>query len=139
MAYPCGAMSSTLRATTSQPRSLLSMARLNIARSRLRSAIWSLVRIDQTCFGRSGGLAPVTLPLFQGMRLRWWLDSLPWSFSWLVKTTSMASIQGPSLANDTSPHHHQMPHYERNTYYGILAAQPAWVIPDVQYAPRRLV
>src|SRR5271169_2652079 len=62
-------MSSTLRATTSQPRSLLSMARLNSARSRLRSAIWSLVRIDQTCFGRSGGLAPVNLPLFQGVRL----------------------------------------------------------------------
>jgi hypothetical protein len=55
--------------TTSQPRSLLSMARLNSARSRLRSAIWRLVRIDHTCFGRSGGLAPVTLPLFQGMRL----------------------------------------------------------------------
>src|SRR5216684_8928358 len=62
-------MSSTLRATTSQPRSLLSIARLNIARSRLRSATWSLVRIDQTCFGRSGGLAPTSLPLFQGPRL----------------------------------------------------------------------
>src|SRR5258708_12578329 len=59
-------MSSILRATTSQPRSLLSIARLNIARSRLRSAAWSLVRIDQTCFGRSGGLAPTSLPLFQG-------------------------------------------------------------------------
>src|SRR5258708_14839733 len=58
-----------LRATTSQPRSLLSIARLNIARSRLRSATWSLVRIDQTCFGRSGGLAPTSLPLFQGPRL----------------------------------------------------------------------
>ena len=32
-------------------------------RSRLRSDIWSLVRIAQTCFGRSGGLAPVSLPL----------------------------------------------------------------------------
>src|SRR5579864_1014691 len=70
IAYPCGAMSSTLRATTSQPRSLLSIARLNIARSRLRSATWSLVRIDQTCFGRSGGLAPINLPLFQGGRLK---------------------------------------------------------------------
>jgi hypothetical protein len=27
------------------------------------------VRIDQTCFGRSGGLAPTSLPLFQGPRL----------------------------------------------------------------------
>jgi hypothetical protein len=35
----------------------------------LRSAIWSFVRIDQTYFGRSGGLAPTSLPLFQGPRL----------------------------------------------------------------------
>src|ERR1700693_5448324 len=61
-------MSSTLRATTSQPRSLLSIATLNIAKSRVRPAICSLVRIDQTCFGRSGGLAPTNLPLFQGTR-----------------------------------------------------------------------
>src|ERR1700680_5154045 len=67
-AYPLGAMSSTLSATTSQPRSLLSIATLNIARSRVRPAICSLVRIDQTCFGRSGGLAPTNLPLFQGTR-----------------------------------------------------------------------
>ncbi len=44
-------------ATTSQPRSLLSIARLNIARSRTRPSIWSFVRIDQTCFGRRGGFA----------------------------------------------------------------------------------
>src|SRR3954468_6386183 len=36
IAYPFGAMFSTLRATTSQPRSLLSIARLNMARSRVR-------------------------------------------------------------------------------------------------------
>src|SRR3954449_8655305 len=53
-------------ATTSQPRSLLSMAKLNMARSRTRPSIWSFVRIDQTCLGRSGGFAPVSLPLFQG-------------------------------------------------------------------------
>src|SRR5215472_17154268 len=35
-ACPCGATSSTLSRTTSQPLSLLSMARLNIARSRVR-------------------------------------------------------------------------------------------------------
>src|SRR6202166_4298037 len=64
----CGATSSTLMATTSQPRNLLSIARLNIAKSRVRPAICSLVRIDQTCFGRSGGLAPTNLPLFQGTR-----------------------------------------------------------------------
>jgi hypothetical protein len=52
--------------TTSQPRSLLSIAKLNMARSRARPSIWSFVRIDQTCLGRNGGFAPVTLPLFQG-------------------------------------------------------------------------
>ena len=59
-----------LFATTSQPRSLLSIARLNIARSRTRPSICSFVRIAQTCFGRSGGFALVSLPLFQGARLR---------------------------------------------------------------------
>jgi hypothetical protein len=53
--------------TTSQPRSLLSIARLNIARSRVRPSICRFDRIDQTCFSRSGGLAPVSLPLFHGM------------------------------------------------------------------------
>src|SRR3984893_12248610 len=67
--YPLAAISSTLIATTSQPRSLLSIARLNMARSRARPSIWSLVRIGQTCLGRNGGFAPVTLPLFQGTRL----------------------------------------------------------------------
>src|SRR5450631_1376352 len=67
--YPPAATSSTLIATTSQPRSLLSIARLNIARSRTRPSIWSFVRIDQTCLGRSGGFAPVSLPLFQGVRV----------------------------------------------------------------------
>src|SRR5262249_25171895 len=53
---------------TSQPRSLLSIARLNIAKSRMRPSIWSLVRTDQTCLGRSGGFGPISLPLFQGAR-----------------------------------------------------------------------
>src|SRR3954453_8454479 len=56
-------------ATTSQPRSLLSIAKLNMAKSRARPSIWSFVRIDQTCLGRSGGFAPVSLPLFHGTRL----------------------------------------------------------------------
>ena len=30
--------------------------------------IKSRVRIDQAWFGRSGGLAPISLPLFQGVR-----------------------------------------------------------------------
>ena len=65
---PFGATSSTLTATTSQPRSLLSMAKLNRARSRIRPSTSNRVLIDQTCFGRSGGLAPISLPLFQGVR-----------------------------------------------------------------------
>src|SRR5690349_18868992 len=36
-------------ATTSQPRSLLSIARLNIARSRVRPSIINRVLMDQTC------------------------------------------------------------------------------------------
>src|SRR2546423_5574002 len=69
--YPPAATSSTRMATTSHPRSLLSIARSNIARSRLRPSIWSLVLIDQTCLGRNGGFAPVSFPLFQGTRLGW--------------------------------------------------------------------
>jgi hypothetical protein len=34
----------------------------------VRLSIRSRVRIDQTWFGRSGGLAPISLPLFQGVR-----------------------------------------------------------------------
>src|ERR1700730_17724905 len=52
-----------------QPRSSLSIARLKIAKSRVLPSSWSLVRIDQTCFGRSGGFAPISLPLFQGVHL----------------------------------------------------------------------
>src|SRR6516164_6199780 len=43
-------------------------ARLNIARLRVRPSICSLLRIDQTCLGRSGGFAPVSLPLLHGSR-----------------------------------------------------------------------
>src|SRR6516225_12239016 len=55
-------------ATTSQPRSLLSMARLNRARSRVRRSSCSLVLIDHTWLGLRGGFAPGSLPLFQGTR-----------------------------------------------------------------------
>src|SRR5215831_19916002 len=61
-------MSSTFSATTSQPRSLLSIARLNIARSRVLPSNCSLLRIDQMCFGLSGDLASVSFPLFQAKR-----------------------------------------------------------------------
>jgi hypothetical protein len=47
---------------------LLSIARLNIAKSRVCPCICNRVRIDQTCFGRNGGFWPMILPLFQGSR-----------------------------------------------------------------------
>ena len=40
------------------------------SRSRVRPWIISRVLIAHTCFGRNGGLAPVSLPLFQGVRVR---------------------------------------------------------------------
>src|SRR5262245_56194827 len=46
------------------------MATLNLARSRVRPWIISRVLIAHTCFGRNGGLAPVGLPLLQGVRVR---------------------------------------------------------------------
>jgi len=47
---------------------LLSTARLNSARSRVSWSICGFVRIAQTCFGLRGGFAPVTFPLFHGIR-----------------------------------------------------------------------
>src|SRR6266446_3053270 len=58
-----------LTVLSKQPRNLLSIARLNIARSRGLPSTWSFVRIDQTCFGRSGGFGPISLPLFHGVHL----------------------------------------------------------------------
>jgi hypothetical protein len=66
IATPCGATSSTLRLTRSQPLSLLSIARLNIAKSRTRSSTWSLVRIAQTFLSRRGGFEPMIVPLSMG-------------------------------------------------------------------------
>jgi hypothetical protein len=36
----------------------------------VRPSTINRVLIDQTCFGRSGGLDPISLPLFQGVRGR---------------------------------------------------------------------
>ncbi len=57
-----------LEAHTSQPRSLLSMARLKSARPRTFRITCRCVQIAQTCLGCSGGLGPTSLPLFQGIR-----------------------------------------------------------------------
>ena len=56
--------------TTSQPRSLLSMARSNSARSRSRRSRSSQKRIAQTCCGFSAFLAPSFRPAFQARRSR---------------------------------------------------------------------
>jgi hypothetical protein len=48
---PPAVTSSIFSRTRSQPMSLLSTARLNIARSRLRFSSWSLTRIVQTSLG----------------------------------------------------------------------------------------
>ena len=47
---------------------LLSMAKLNIAKPRVRFSRCGLARITQTRPGRSGGLVPVSFPLFQVVR-----------------------------------------------------------------------
>jgi hypothetical protein len=57
--------SRTLRFTRSHPRSLLSRARLNRAKSRVLLANCRRIRIDQISFGFSGGFCPSRRPLFQ--------------------------------------------------------------------------
>jgi hypothetical protein len=54
------------------------MAKLNIAKSRVRRSICSLVRMDQTCLARRGGFAPISFPLFQGVRFDG--DSIEFSY-----------------------------------------------------------
>ena len=56
--------------TRSQARSLLSIARLNNASSRRRSASCQLTRIDQISFNLKGVFCPTIFPLFQGARTR---------------------------------------------------------------------
>src|SRR5690242_18398842 len=60
--------SSTCSRTRSQPRSLLSIARLNKARLRARRSTWSRTRIDHTSLGFRGRFCPIRRPLFQGSR-----------------------------------------------------------------------
>ncbi len=55
----------TFNLTRSQLRNLLSMARLNIARSRTLCCICRWTRISQTSCCFSGGFCPTNLPLFQ--------------------------------------------------------------------------
>jgi hypothetical protein len=62
--------SSNRSLTRSQARSLLSIDRLKIARSRLDLAISRRTRMDQTCLGSRGFFWPISNPLFQGRRGR---------------------------------------------------------------------
>jgi hypothetical protein len=71
----CAVREACLRArhrtlTTSQPRSLLSMARSKRARSRSRSPRSSQNRMAHTCCGFSARLEPTTCPAFQACRSR---------------------------------------------------------------------
>src|SRR5690349_23665038 len=91
MEYPLGATSSTRTATTSQPRSLLSYARLKRARSRFLPSIWSFVLIDHTWLGLSGGFAPTSFPLFHGTRTGFTIEE--------ACSCSMVSL----LARDSRP------------------------------------
>ncbi len=66
--WPDAITSTTFIFTRSQPRSLLSIAMLNRARSRWFSANSSRTRIAQTCYGFSGLFWPTIRPLFQAGR-----------------------------------------------------------------------
>src|ERR1700759_237890 len=89
-------MSSTFSATTSQPRSLLSIARLNRARSRSRPSTWSFVRMDRTSLGRSGGFAPTIFPLFHGTGF----EALPVILKSSVMVTSSVNEVGHSQTDN---------------------------------------
>jgi hypothetical protein len=105
--YPLGATSSTLSATTSQPRSLLSIARLNIPRSRIRPSNCSLVRIDQTCLGRKGGFAPVSFPLLHGTCSCVAATGL-WNHAWSCSSGNEEDHLAPSHPKTLCPASHRM-------------------------------
>src|ERR1700736_1405303 len=65
---PLAHTSSIFSLTRSQPLSLLSIARLNMARSRRRFSIWRRTRMVQTSFGFNGRFWPTRRPLFHGSR-----------------------------------------------------------------------
>ena len=65
---PPGATSLTRSLTRSQPRSFASIAQSNSARSRVRLDVLRCSRMAQTCFGLNGGLGPIILRAFHGVR-----------------------------------------------------------------------
>jgi hypothetical protein len=57
-----------------------------------------MVRIAQTCFGLSGGFAPVILPLFQGIRFA--VDVVRFSVSCMGRTPLLTRRRACSAASD---------------------------------------
>ena len=91
---------STFRRTTLKPLSLLSMAKLNIARSHILPSICSMLRIDQTCLGRSGGCALSVCPYSRvrgAMPEGSDLQGLAWSCSSVAEDDQpVPRLSGPS-------------------------------------------
>ena len=128
-------MSLTLRATTSLARSLLSMAKLNIAKSRIRPSNWIFVRVDQTSFGRSAGLAPTSLPLFQGSRFdavgRRRFDGLAWSHSSIVEVDHGGRAVGEILQPDRRNRRIKGETYMQPGWNGLLMKKGILLMPRV--------
>jgi hypothetical protein len=79
-----------------QARSLLSIARLNMARSRVRPSTINRVLIAHTCFGRSGGLARSACPYSRacsGRALKVDFHCLAWPYSSVAEGEEHASPQ----------------------------------------------
>src|SRR5262245_48384104 len=97
------------------------MATLNMARSRVRPWIISRVLIAHTCFGRNGGLAPVSLPLFQGVRVR------------AVKRQLSLSVMILLLGYGAEEHA-----FPRRWTCGIMSSFQRVAVPDWGSAPQHL-
>ncbi len=87
--------STTLRVTKSQPRSLLSIARLKRARSRRLPASSRRARMAQTCLGSNGRFYPTRRPLFQA--LRFWVTAGSWTLG-MICPPSVPPSQNISTA-----------------------------------------
>ena len=117
-------MSSNRSLTRSQARSLLSIARLKMTRSRYDRAISRRTRMDQTCFGSRGLFWPMSNPLFQG---RWTLPTGRTSMAVSFATPPSASLYGehgiiatnaPSLAPTTISRRPLMARSDRSPNHG---------------------
>ena len=100
--WPDAMTSTTFILTKSQPRSLLSMARLKSARSRWFSASSSRTLIAQTCLGLRGRFWPTIRPLFQAGEAHEWQVSLVFACLILRSTTPPTQRQ-PDV--DKAPYH----------------------------------